>query len=135
MQRRIAAMTLLVRDYDEAISFFVSVLNFVLLEDTALGGGKRWVVVAPKRATEGCLLLAKAVGPEQEAAIGRQAGGRVFLFLHTDDFWRDYRSMRARGVTFVELPRQEPYGLVAVFEDLYGNRWDLLEPAEAAGTK
>lgn len=128
MQRYLAATTLLVRDYDEAIEFFVEKINFVLLEDTPLGGGKRWVTVAPTGTVgSACLLLAKAVGPGQEASLGRQSGGRVFLFLHTDDFWRDHRSMNAAGVKFIEQPRQESYGLVAVFEDLYGNRWDLLE--------
>ncbi len=128
MQRHLAATTFLVRDYDEAIEFFLKKLSFVLLEDTPLGQGKRWVRVAPDSDSEVCLLLAKAVGDTQKAGLGRQAGGRVFLFLHTDYFWRDYRSMLDRGVAFIEQPREESYGLVAVFEDLYGNRWDLLEP-------
>jgi catechol 2,3-dioxygenase-like lactoylglutathione lyase family enzyme len=128
MQRCLAATTFLVEDYDEAIEFFRQKLSFLLLEDTPLGAGKRWVRVAPDRVSGTCLLLAKAVGARQKASLGRQAGGRVFLFLHTDDFWHDYRSMLGRGVAFIEQPRKEAYGLVAVFEDLYGNRWDLLEP-------
>ncbi|MGR6330697.1 VOC family protein [Sphingomonas sp. XXL09] len=121
---------LLVRDYDEAISFFVDSLGFVLREDTALAAGKRWVVVAPPAAAH-ALLLARAVGDRQRAAVGDQSGGRVFLFLETDDFARDHRAFTDRGVRFVEPPRHEPYGIVAVFEDLYGNRWDLIEPARA----
>jgi len=128
MQRHLAATTFLVRDYDEAVEFFLAKLGFVLLEDTPLGNGKRWVRVAPASDCGTCLLLAKAVGVKQQASVGHQAGGRVFLFLHTDHFWRDYRSMLDLGVVFIEQPREEPYGLVAVFEDLYGNRWDLLEP-------
>lgn len=128
MQRHIAATALLVRDYDEALEFFVEKLNFVVLEDTQLGGGKRWVTIAPGSLGDARLLLAKARGPEQERSVGHQAGGRVFLFLHTDDFWRDFHSMTAKGVRFIGQPRNEPYGLVVVFEDLYGNRWDLLEP-------
>ena len=116
----------LVADQDEAIDYFVGVLGFTLVEDTGLGGGKRWVVVAAPGG--GALLLARATGDEQRAAIGRQAGGRVFLFLHTDDFARDHAAWTARGVRFVEPPRDEPYGRVAVFEDLYGNRWDLIQP-------
>lgn len=127
MRQRIGYITYLVRDYDEAISFFTQTLRFSLLEDTDLGGGKRWVLVTPPGAGECCLLLAKAATPAQQQCIGAQAGGRVFLFLHTDDFWRDYHDMQARGVAFVETPRQEPYGTVVVFEDLYGNRWDLLQ--------
>lgn len=115
-------------DYDEAIAYFVGKLGFALLEDTPLSPTKRWVVVAPAGAREAALLLARANGPEQSAAVGRQGGGRVFLFLHTDDFARDYATWRARGVQFVEAPRDEPYGTVVVFEDLYGNRWDLIEP-------
>ena len=115
-------------DYDEALAFFVDRLGFRLLEDTPLSTTKRWVVVAPDGAREAALLLARAVGPEQAAAVGRQGGGRVFLFLHTDDFARDYAAFQARGVRFVEAPREEAYGTVAVFEDLYGNRWDLIQP-------
>ena len=127
MRQHIGYITYLVRDYDEAIAFFVQTMRFTLLEDTDLGGGKRWVLVTPPGAGECCLLLAKAATPAQQQCIGAQAGGRVFLFLHTDDFWRDYHDMQARGVAFVETPRQEPYGTVVVFEDLYGNRWDLLQ--------
>ena len=127
--RRIALTTLLVRDYDEAIAWYRDKLGFHLVEDISLGQAKRWVVMSPQEASGASLLLAKAAGPEQEAAIGRQSGGRVFLFLHTDDFERDYDRMRAQGVAFREAPRKEPYGTVAVFADLYGNLWDLLEPA------
>lgn len=108
MQRRLAATAFLVKDYDEAIDFFVEKLGFALLEDTPLGNGKRWVTVAPDNFVSACLLLAKAAGPEQEASVGRQSGGRVFLFLHTDDFWRDYRLMTDRGIAFLEQPRHEP---------------------------
>ena len=127
MTQRIALITLVVDDYDEAISYFTGKLGFALVDDTALGGGKRWVVVAPREAGSG-LLLAKAINERQKQAVGAQTGGRVFLFLHTDDFRRDYAAYKERGVTFVEEPRQEPYGTVAVFTDLYGNRWDLIEP-------
>jgi catechol 2,3-dioxygenase-like lactoylglutathione lyase family enzyme len=125
---RLARLALVVRDYDEAIAWFTAALGFTLLEDTPLGA-KRWVRVAPPGAagTGAELLLARAANPEQEAAIGRQAGGRVFLFLETDDFARDHAAFTARGVRFVEPPRAEAYGTVAVFEDLYGNRWDLVE--------
>jgi len=121
-------VTLLVREYDEAIEYFTQRLGFMLLEDTPLGAGKRWVRVAPGDGRGTALLLAKAVGADQERCIGKQAGGRVFLFLRTDDFWRDYRSMKAHGVAFTEEPRHEPYGTVVVFADLYGNRWDLVGP-------
>ncbi|WP_159586149.1 VOC family protein [Chelativorans xinjiangense] len=127
-KRRIALTTLVVRDYDEAIAWYREKLGFEVSEDTPLGEGKRWVVMGPQGADGASLLLAKADGPAQEAAIGRQTGGRVFLFLHTDDFRRDYRAMQARGVIFREEPRQENYGTVAVFADLYGNLWDLIEP-------
>lgn len=127
MKQHIGAISLLVKDYDEAISFYTEKLNFELLEDTDRGGGKRWVVVAPPGSSETRLLLAKAVSPTQEFSIGNQTGGRVFLFLHTDNFWRDYESMKANGVHFLEEPRTETYGMVVVFEDLYGNKWDLLE--------
>ena len=125
MLRSLLHVALVVRDYDEAIAWFTGVLGFALQEDTALGGGKRWVVVAPPGGGSG-LLLAKAVGAQQEH-VGAQGGGRVFLFLQTDDFRRDHERMRAAGVRFHEAPRDEPYGTVAVFEDLYGNKWDLLE--------
>ena len=124
----IAHLALVVRDYDEAIAFFTGALRFSLVEDTPLGGGKRWVVVAPPGSTGASLLLARAVTPEQQSRIGDQTGGRVFLFLETDDFARDFRALSARGVAFEEAPRSEPYGTVAVFTDLYGNRWDLIEP-------
>jgi catechol 2,3-dioxygenase-like lactoylglutathione lyase family enzyme len=132
MAQTIAQLALLVRDYDEAIAWFTGVLGFTLVEDTPLGAGKRWVRVLPPGARECGLLLARAAGPEQLAAVGRQSGGRVFLFLHTDDFGRDHAAMKARGVRFVEEPRHEAYGTVAVFEDLYGNRWDLVERRPAA---
>lgn len=129
---RIALTALLVADYDPAIDFYVGKLGFELVDDTAQGGGKRWVVVAPKTAPgagAGGLLLAKADGPSQAARVGDQTGGRVFLFLETDDFARDHAAMTAAGVRFLEAPRHEPYGSVAVFEDLYGNRWDLIQRA------
>jgi catechol 2,3-dioxygenase-like lactoylglutathione lyase family enzyme len=125
----IALVALVVRDYDEAIRFFREALGFDLVEDTALEGGKRWVVVAPpgRGGTGASLLLARADTDAQRARIGDQTGGRVFLFLHTDDFARDQARMQAAGVRFVEPPRHEAYGTVAVFEDLYGTRWDLIE--------
>jgi catechol 2,3-dioxygenase-like lactoylglutathione lyase family enzyme len=125
--QRIGALSFVVREYDEAIDFFTQKLGFILLEDTPLGEGKRWVLVAPRGSTGTNLLLAKADSPSQELAIGNQTGGRVFLFLHTDDFWRDYNAMQTRGVKFAETPREEPYGTVAVFFDLYDNKWDLIE--------
>ena len=124
----IAAVTLLVREYDEAIAFFTDALGFELIEDEPLAGGKRWVRVRPRGDAGASLLLARAVTPAQQAEIGRQAGGRVGFFLHTADFARDHERMLARGVRFVEPPRREDYGMVAVFLDLYGNRWDLIEP-------
>ncbi len=127
MAQHIGAFALLVREYDEAIDFYVNKLGFTLLEDTDLGGGKRWVRVAPAGAVETAILLARAVNENQIASIGNQAGGRVWLFLRTDDFKKDYAAMQLRGVEFLETPRQEAYGMVVVFEDLYGNRWDLLE--------
>ena len=128
MSQHLGYVALVVRDYDEAIDFYVGKLGFALIEDTRLSDVKRWVLVAPPGAREARLLLAKAASPEQLARVGDQTGGRVFLFLHTDDFWSDYRRMKARNVKFLETPRREPYGTVAVFEDLYGNKWDLLEP-------
>lgn len=126
MARRVALVSLLVADYDEAIAFYVGKLGFTLVEDTEMGHGKRWVVVSP--GSEGTnFLLASAVG-EQAEAIGRQGGGRVWLFLHTDDFASDYARMSDAGVRFLEAPRHEAYGTVAVFEDLSGNRWDLMQP-------
>lgn len=127
---RLGAVSLLVRDYDEAIAFYVGTLGFDLSQDTDMGGGKRWVTVTPKGG-ETSLLLARATTPEQVARIGDQAGGRVWLFLETDDFARDHAAWTAAGVRFREAPRHEPYGVVAVFEDLYGNAWDLIEPAKA----
>jgi len=120
-------IALVVRDYDEAINFYTNKLDFALIQDTNLGDGKRWVRVRPPGSTGTDLLLAKAVTPEQASRIGNQTGGRVFLFLHTDNFWRDYRAMTAKGVKFVRPPSEESYGTVAVFEDLYGNKWDLLQ--------
>ena len=132
MRQRIGLVTLVVGDYDEAISYYTGKLGFALAEDRPVGAGKRWVVVVPPGASEGGLLLAKAATERQRQAIGSQSGGRVFLFLHTDDFQRDFAAFKSRGVSFVEEPRREPYGIVAVFEDLYGNRWDLIEPAKTA---
>lgn len=126
MQQSLFQMALVVSDYDEAIRFYTETLDFILLEDTPLSETKRWVRVAPPGNTGCCLLLAKAANAEQQSRVGNQTGGRVFLFLHTDDFWRDYTRWRARGVTFVREPAVEPYGTVAVFEDLYGNLWDLI---------
>jgi catechol 2,3-dioxygenase-like lactoylglutathione lyase family enzyme len=148
--KRLAAVTLLVHDYDEAIDFFTRALRFRLLEDTPLQGGKRWVVVGPgeesgvsQRTAAGvsqstaaddspgaALLLARASTPEQSARVGDQSGGRVAFFLHTRDFWDDYNYMLAAGVRFTEPPRQEPYGQVVVFLDLYGNKWDLVQPSQ-----
>jgi catechol 2,3-dioxygenase-like lactoylglutathione lyase family enzyme len=126
MQQRLSLISLLVADYDEAIAFYTQKLGFDLLEDSPQGE-KRWVVVRPKGALETAILLAKASNEQQKLQIGNQCGGRVFLFLHTDDFWRDHRLMQQQGVKFLETPRQETYGTVAVFEDLYGTRWDLLQ--------
>jgi catechol 2,3-dioxygenase-like lactoylglutathione lyase family enzyme len=130
---RIAHVALVVREYDEAIRYFTECLGFDLLEDSDLGGGKRWVLVAPSRSAGSALLLARAATPEQAARVGDQTGGRVFLFLHTDDFRRDHAFMVERGVEFVEAPREEEYGTVAVFRDLYGNRWDLVEHSGERG--
>jgi catechol 2,3-dioxygenase-like lactoylglutathione lyase family enzyme len=146
MAQAIGYVALVVRDYDEAIAFFTEKLGFRVVEDSPSkdreGRDKRWVLVAPSEAPHSApddssdaspgscgtsLLLAKASTPEEESCIGNQTGGRVFLFLHTDDFWRDYRAMTTRGVKFVREPRDEEYGTVAVFEDLYGNKWDLLQ--------
>jgi catechol 2,3-dioxygenase-like lactoylglutathione lyase family enzyme len=128
MQQTILHAALVVRDYDEAIEFFCGKLHFELVEDTYQPEqDKRWVLVAPPGSTGSSILLARASNPEQEAFIGRQTGGRVFLFLGTDDFWRDFTEMRSRGVKFVREPKEAPYGTVAVFEDLYGNLWDLIQ--------
>lgn len=126
MKQHLALVSILVHDYDAAIVWYRDVLGFDLVEDTPLEPGKRWVVLAPPGATECRLLLAQARGDEQIRAVGNQSGGRVFLFLHTDDFHRDHAAMLARGVRFLEEPRHESYGTVAIFEDLCGNRWDLL---------
>ena len=132
MKQSLGLVSLVVRDYDEAIDFFVGKLGFRLVEDTPVPEqSKRWVVVSPPGATESRLLLARATTPDQETRIGGQTGGRVFLFLHTDDFWRGYAAYRASGVEFVREPRRESYGTVAVFLDLYGNMWDLLQPIES----
>jgi catechol 2,3-dioxygenase-like lactoylglutathione lyase family enzyme len=128
VKQSIVHVALVVRDYDEAIEFYTRTLRFTLLEDTYQPEqDKRWVVVAPPGSSGTTLLLARASKPEQERFIGNQAGGRVFLFLNTDDFWRDYNEMVGRGVNFVREPKTESYGIVAVFEDLYGNLWDLLQ--------
>ena len=131
MPQSLGYVSLVVRDYDEAIAFFTESLGFELVEDSTakdrLGQDKRWVLVAPRQSRGTNLLLARASTPEETSRIGNQTGGRVFLFLHTDDFWRDYLEMTARGVKFKEKPREESYGTVAVFEDLYGNKWDLLQ--------
>ena len=124
----IALTALVVKDYDLAIDFYVKKLGFRLVEDTDLGAGKRWVVVRPPGAVESGLLLARADGQDQASRVGNQTGGRVFLFLQTEDFERDFDAMTRAGVSFLEAPRREAYGTVAVFEDLYGNRWDLIEP-------
>jgi catechol 2,3-dioxygenase-like lactoylglutathione lyase family enzyme len=130
MKQTLGHIALIVRDYDEALEFYTRMLNFKLIEDTRLSKDKRWVLIAPPGSQGTNLLLAQASTPEQVSRIGNQTGGRVFLFLHTDDFWRDYREMTARKVKFVRESREESYGTVAVFEDLYGNLWDLVEPKE-----
>jgi catechol 2,3-dioxygenase-like lactoylglutathione lyase family enzyme len=132
MPQRLAHVTFLVRDYDEALAFFTESLGFRVVENSPLPANKRWILIAPPGSQGANLLLACAATPEQLQQIGNQAAGRVFLFLHTDDFWRDYRLMLAANVKFLESPRQEPYGTVAVFEDLYGNKWDLLQPVDTA---
>jgi catechol 2,3-dioxygenase-like lactoylglutathione lyase family enzyme len=128
MKQHIAHIALVVKDYDEAIQFYTGKLHFTLVEDTVLNETKRWVLVAPKGSNECCLLLAKAATEEQRKRIGDQTGSRVFLFLYTDDLWRDYNDMQKEGIEFVREPKVETYGTVAVFKDLYGNLWDLLEP-------
>lgn len=129
MKQKIGAFTILVRDYDEAIAFYIHKLSFCVTGDEDMGRGKRFVTIHPPADEQGTgIVLAKPSTKEQEAYIGRQGGDRVMFFLNTDDFYRDYASMRDKGVIFREEPRHEPYGIVAVFEDLYGNRWDLLEP-------
>ncbi|HYM36059.1 MAG TPA: VOC family protein [Steroidobacteraceae bacterium] len=129
MKQSLACVAIVVREYDEAIKFYVDTLGFRLIEDTFIAAqNKRWVVVAPPGATESKLLLARAVGDEQSSRIGNQTGGRVFLFLNTDDFWRDYNAYKSKGVEFVREPKEETYGTVAVFKDLCGNLWDLIQP-------
>jgi catechol 2,3-dioxygenase-like lactoylglutathione lyase family enzyme len=127
MTQYLGALALLVNDYDEAIAWYTRALGFELVGDTDMGNGKRWVLLAPPGSQETRLLLARAQGEEQTSRVGNQTGGRVFLLLHTDDFQRDWQNMRAQGVHFREQPRHEAYGTVAVFDDLYGNGWDLLE--------
>ena len=128
MNQHIAHIALVVDNYDDAIKFYTEKLNFKLLEDTRLSETKRWVMVAPPGNGQCCLLLAQAATQEQQLRIGNQTGGRVFLFLYTDDFWRDHKAMVENNINFVRDPVEEPYGTVAVFEDLYGNLWDLIEP-------
>ena len=128
MKQTLGHVALVVRDYDEALAFFTRTLHFTVVEDTLMGPDKRWVLISPPGSRGATLLLAQAATPEQASRIGNQTGGRVFLFLHTDDFWRDYREMAARKIKFVGEPIEEAYGTVAVFEDLYGNQWDLLQP-------
>ncbi len=131
MKHRLGLIALVVREYDEALAFYRGVLGFTLVEDTYIAEqDKRWVVIAPSGATGAHILLARAVGEEQSSRVGNQTGGRVFLFLYTDDFWRDYQAYQAKGVMFVREPKQERYGTVAVFKDLYGNQWDLIQPKE-----
>jgi catechol 2,3-dioxygenase-like lactoylglutathione lyase family enzyme len=128
MNQSLGQVAIVVRDYDEALSFYVGTLGFKLIEDTPVPAqNKRWVVVAPPGSSSARLLLARAVGHEQSSHIGNQTGGRVFLFLYTDDFWRDFRTYQAKGIVFVREPSEESYGTVAVFKDLYGNLWDLVQ--------
>ena len=127
VQQQIGSVTIVVENYDDAIEFYTQKLQFTLVEDTDLGGGKRWVLVSPPNSNGTKLLLAQAISDEQKKVIGNQAGGRVFLFLHTNDFWRDYEILKSNGVVFNEKPRVEEYGTVVVFQDLYGNKWDLLQ--------
>lgn len=128
MKQTLAGIAIVVKDYDEAIEFYTKQLGFDLIEDTVLSETKRWVLVSPKN-SDGCkLLLAKAANDEQASRIGNQTGGRVFLFLHTDDFWRDYNNYKAKGIEFIREPAKEQYGTVSVFKDLYGNLWDLIGP-------
>jgi catechol 2,3-dioxygenase-like lactoylglutathione lyase family enzyme len=133
MKQSIGQISVVVRDYDEAIAFYVKTLGFTLIEDTYIASqDKRWVIVAPPGSTESRLLLARASNDEQASRIGNQTGGRVFLFLFTDDFWRDFRNYQGKGVVFIREPKEEPYGTVAVFRDLYGNQWDLIQPRPPA---
>ncbi len=130
MKQRIAHVALVVKDYDEAVKFYIEKLDFNLIEDTKISEDKRWVLLPPPGAKECCLLLSKAANEKQFSSVGNQTGGRVFLILFTDDFWREYNKMIVKNIHFVRPPMQEEYGMVAVFEDLYGNRWDLVEPNE-----
>jgi catechol 2,3-dioxygenase-like lactoylglutathione lyase family enzyme len=132
MLQHIAHIALVVANYDDAIKFYTEKLNFILLEDTKLSETKRWVKVAPPGGRQCCLLLAQAATEEQKSRVGNQTGGRVFLFLYTDDFWRDYNNMLQKKINFVRPPEEQPYGTVAVFEDLYGNLWDFIQPKEIA---
>ncbi len=127
MKHRIAHIALLVNDYDEAINFYTKKLNFILIEDTVLTETKRWVIISPGDDSQCCLLLAQADNEEQKSRVGNQTGGRVFLFLYTDDIWGDYKSMMEQGILFVREPAVEKWGTVAVFSDLYGNLWDLIQ--------
>ncbi|MEM9077626.1 MAG: VOC family protein [Bacteroidota bacterium] len=127
MEQNIGLVTLVVKEYDEAIEFYTQKVGFDLVEDTELSLDKRWVVVKPRNSKSSGLLLAQAANETQIKSIGNQTGGRVFLFLNTDNFWRDYKTMIEKGVNFLDEPREEAYGMVSVFEDLYGNKWDLLE--------
>ncbi|MBF03831.1 MAG: hypothetical protein CMP76_11095 [Flavobacterium sp.] len=128
MHQHIAHVTLVVKDYDEALAFYTKKLHFEVIQNSYISPEKRWVLVAPKNSKNCCLLLAKAANETQKQYIGNQTGGRVFLFLYTNTFWEDYQQMKANEIHFLEEPREEPYGTVVVFEDLYGNKWDLIEP-------
>lgn len=130
MKQQIAHVAIVVNDYDEAINFYKDKLHFTVIEDTMLTETKRWVIIAPRGSTGCNLLLAKASGDEQKSRVGNQTGGRVFMFLHTDEFWNDYADMLENKINFIRLPSEEPYGTVAVFEDLYGNLWDLVQPSK-----
>ena len=130
MKQRLAQVAIVVNDYDEAIRFYTKKLHFDLIEDTQLSETKRWVLIRPKGSLECCLLLAKATGEEQKSRVGNQTGGRVFLFLHTDNFERDYKNLLDQKIEIVRPPQKQEYGIVAVFKDLYGNLWDLIEPSE-----
>lgn len=130
MKQRLAQVAIVVNDYDEAIRFYTQKLHFDLVEDTPLSETKRWVLIRPKGSLECCLLLAKAANEDQQSRVGDQTGGRVFLFLHTDNFARDYQNLLDQSIEIVRSPQQEEYGTVAVFKDLYGNLWDLIEPSK-----
>ncbi len=135
MKQHLAHLSIVVREYDEAIDFYTKILDFKLIEDTVLSPEKRWVLVAPPGAKECALLLAKAANEEQAKYIGNQTGGRVFLFLFTDNFWSDYKKMLERKVAFISEPKQEAHGTVVIFEDLYGNKWDFIQPSNANKVK